>query len=288
MSTAAAETPLRGFFASRDGLQLYHEIWAARTPSRVGTCLFVHGYGDHCARYPFASAHFPARGFEWVTFDYRGHGQAAGARGHCFHFEELLDDFEAALQLTRKRAGAAPLFVVATSHGALVALRYFLDPARRPPPVRGLVLLSPFFAVKMTVPPVKVALGKVVSRIWPRLSMQSGIRSEDLSRDPAVVEAHRRDRWTHPVATARWFTECQAAQAYCLEHAGRLAMPILVAAAGDDRVVSSAASRAVFDRMTAADRQYVLYPESFHELFNDLGRQKVLDEVEAWLSTRAG
>ena len=63
MATAATDAPLRGFFASRDGLQLYHEIWPAHGAAKA-TVLFVHGYGDHCARYPHASAHFTSRGFE--------------------------------------------------------------------------------------------------------------------------------------------------------------------------------------------------------------------------------
>jgi alpha-beta hydrolase superfamily lysophospholipase len=285
MSTAAADTPLRGFFASRDGLQLYHEIWMPASAPKA-TVLFVHGYGDHCGRYPYASAHFTGRGFEWVTFDYRGHGQAAGTRGHCYHFEEYLGDFDAALALAAQRAGARPLFVVAASHGALVATRYFLDPVSKPPPVSGLVMTSPFFAIKMKVSGIKRGLGKTMSRIAPRLSMPSGIRSEDLSRDPVVVEAHRKDRWVHPVATTRWFTESQAAQAYCRANAARLALPLLMLAAGDDRLVDPAAGRAVFDAVTNADKQYVLYPEYFHEIFNDVGREQVFADLEAWLAPR--
>jgi alpha-beta hydrolase superfamily lysophospholipase len=286
MATAATDAPLRGFFASRDGLQLYHEIWPAHGAAAKATVLFVHGYGDHCARYPYATAHFTNRGFDWITFDYRGHGQAAGTRGHCYHFEEYLDDFDAALALAERRAGGRPLFVVATSHGALVAMRYFTSGAYKPPAIRGLALCSPFFAVGMKVPAVKVAAGKVVSRLIPRLAMSSQIKSEDLSRDPAVVEAHRKDRWTHGVATARWFTECSAAQAYCLAHAGNLQLPVLMLVAGEDRLVNPSRSREVFEAMTHADKQFVLYPEYFHEVLNDKGREAVFADLEKWLASR--
>jgi alpha-beta hydrolase superfamily lysophospholipase len=286
MVTAATSSPLRGFFASRDGLQLYHEIWPAAGAAKA-TVLFVHGYGDHCARYPYASAHFTNAGFDWITFDYRGHGQAAGTRGHCYHFQEYLCDLDAALALAERRSAGRPLFVVATSHGALVALRYFLDAASKPPHVRGLVLCSPFFAVGIKVPAIKLALGKVMSRLVPRLAMSSQIKSEDLSRDPAVVEAHRKDRWTHHVATVRWFTEATAAQAYCLAHADELRLPVLMLVAGDDRVVVAAKSQETFDAMTQSDKQFVLYPGYFHEVLNDIGRETVFTDLEKWLTSRA-
>ena len=283
MATAATDTPLRGFFASRDGLQLYHEIWPAHGAAKAAV-LFVHGYGDHCARYPYATAHFTRRGYDWVTFDYRGHGQAAGTRGHCYHFEEYLGDLDAALQLAHRRAAGRPLFVVATSHGGLVTTRYLLDGSQKPPPIRGLVLSSPFFGVSMKVPAVKAAMGKLVSRMMPRVAMSNQIKSEDLSRDEAVVEAHRNDRWTHGVATARWFTEMTAAQAYCRTHAANLELPTLWLVAGDDRLVSPQASREMFDAVTHADKQFILYPGYFHEVLNELGREAVFADLEQWLA----
>ena len=188
--------------------------------------------------------------------------------------------FESKVKLSR------PLFVVATSHGALVAMRYFLDPLFKPPAIRGLAMCSPFFAVGMKVPAVKVAAGKVVSRLIPRLAMSNQIKSEDLSRDPAVVEAHRKDRWTHGVATARWFTEANGAQAYCLTHARNLQLPVLMLVAGEDRLVSPSRSREVFEAMTQADKQFVLYPDYFHEVLNDKGREAVFADLEKWLASR--
>src|SRR5262245_30718372 len=104
MVTAAADPVQRGYFASRDGLQLYHEIWPAKDKASAAV-LFVHGFGDHCGRYPYARDHLTARGYDWIAFDYRGHGQAAGSRGHCYHFEEFLGDLDAALELAKRRAG---------------------------------------------------------------------------------------------------------------------------------------------------------------------------------------
>ncbi len=285
MSTVAASNADRshvhGFFASRDGLQLYYEISAGNEPVR-GTLLFVHGYGDHCRRYVWPIEHLMARGFHCVAFDYRGHGQAAGQRGHCYHFEEYLGDLEAALELARKQAAGQPLFVIGHSHGGLVALRYFLERAHGG--VAGLVLSSPFFGLAMAVPAIKVAAGRLLSRLMPRLTMKSDIPAEHLSHEASVAKAYETDRWVHKVATARWFTECSAAQAYCLAQAGRLALPFLVLAAGDDRIASLEATRAVFDAVPNRDKQLIVYPGYFHEIFNETGRAQVFTDLGTWLA----
>src|SRR5262249_20134690 len=155
-------------------------IWPASTEARA-TLLIVHGYGDHCGRYGWPIAHLRARGFDCVAFDYRGHGQAAGARGHCYHFEEVLGDLEAALTLARTPAPKQPILLLAPSHGGLVALRYLLEPGARAQDVRGLVLTSPFFGLQLKPPPIKVALGRLLARVAPRLALGSNIPPEHLS-----------------------------------------------------------------------------------------------------------
>src|SRR5262249_52237081 len=156
MTAVAAETPMRGFFASRDGMQLYHEIWPSPTTPQ-GTLLFVHGYGEHCGRYKWPTLYFTSHGYDCVAFDYRGHGQATGARGHCLHFDEFLGDLEAALDLARTRGVNRPLFIVAHSHGALIAMRYCLSQGAKLGGIKGLVLSSPFFGLQLKPPAAKVA-----------------------------------------------------------------------------------------------------------------------------------
>lgn len=284
-SRAPAQTPLRGFFASRDGLQLYHEIWPAAAPVR-GLILFVHGFGEHCGRYGWPIEHLGARGFDAVAFDTRGHGQAAGARGHCYHFEEYLGDLDAALALAAQRAGGKPIFLLGHSHGGLVAVRYLLGRPERAQELRGLVLTSPFFGLAMKVPAAKLAAGRLVSRVLPRLAMKTNIPAEHLSHERSVVEGYGTDRWVHGVATARWFTCAMEAQRYCLEHAGELGLPVLLCLAGEDRVASTPHSRALFDALRQKDKKLIVYPGFYHEVMNETGRAQVFADIGAWLEGR--
>jgi alpha-beta hydrolase superfamily lysophospholipase len=286
MSMAAEPTPTHGFFASRDGLQLYHELWLAEPKPARASALFVHGYGEHCGRYAWPIEYLRARAVDCMAVDYRGHGQAGGARGHCYHFEEYTFDLEAALDLLARQAAGRPRFVIAHSHGALVALRTLLARPELMTPLRGLALSSPFLGLKMRPPLLKVAAARMVSRAMPRLTMKSGIPPEHLSHEPSVAQAYKTDRWVHDVATVRWFTEAMAAADYCLAHASALDLPLLVQLAGDDRIADAARSRALYEAVPRKDKRLIEYPGFFHEIFNEVGRAQVFADLERWLGER--
>jgi len=85
------------------------------------------------------------------------------------------------------------------------------------------------------------------------------------------------------VATTRWFTEAEAAQGYCFDHASRFQLPVLVLAAGDDRIVDVRRTQDVFDALGSKDKRMIVYPGYYHEIFNETGRQRVFDDLDEWL-----
>jgi alpha-beta hydrolase superfamily lysophospholipase len=273
-----------GFFDAADGVKLYCDWYPSAVPARAGVVL-IHGYADHCGRYANAARHLAERGFPVIAFDYRGHGQAGGRRGHCEAFGEFVADLDRALGQARQALGELPLVVLAHSHGGLIALRALCDPAQAPRGVAALVMSAPFLAVKVRVSPVKRALARVTSRVVPRLSLSNEIDPAILSHDPDVVAARRVDRFCHKVATARWYTEATAAQGWVQENAHRLAVPSLWLIAGDDHLVDPDATRRAFDR-AGGDKTKIEYAGLYHELLLEKERSRVLADIDAWLDAR--
>jgi alpha-beta hydrolase superfamily lysophospholipase len=73
-----------------------------------------------------------------------------------------------------------------------------------------------------------------------------------------------------------------------LEHASEITQPVLMLLAGDDRLVSTAASRALFEKMPNKRNQQIIYPESYHEIFNDLDRDKAVADLKKFLNPFLG
>jgi alpha-beta hydrolase superfamily lysophospholipase len=282
METAAFSPSASGFFPARDGLQLYHEVFRPPASSGGGRArlVIVHGYAEHSGRYLETVRYLAGQGYEVLVFDYRGHGQAGGRRGHIDRFDEYLADLDCALDVAGFRDGAVPLFLLGHSQGGLIAIRFV---QRHDKGLRGLVLASPFLGLRMKVPRPKVLLGRAASRVWPRLTLPSGIDPAALSHDASVVEAYRRDRLVHRVATARWFTEATQAQADALAWASNVKLPVLLLHGADDAVADPLATEELAGRLGHTDRTLKLYPGAFHELFNDLGREQVLADLNSWI-----
>jgi alpha-beta hydrolase superfamily lysophospholipase len=112
-----------GFFSARDNTRLY---WQSMMPEGdfqdvIG---LVHGYGDHSGRYTRVIEAMVKDGHAVLAFDYRGHGRADGRRGHVSDWNEFLDDITVFWARLRQLASGKPTFLLAHSHGALIATHF--------------------------------------------------------------------------------------------------------------------------------------------------------------------
>ena len=55
---------------------------------------------------------------------------------------------------------------------------------------------------------------------------------------------------------------------------------------GADRICPPEGSRTFFDHVTFADKERPQYDGYYHEVFNGVGKERVLADVEAWLEAR--
>jgi alpha-beta hydrolase superfamily lysophospholipase len=268
-----------GFFNAKDGLRLF---WQSDLPAAPRAHVaMVHGFGDHSGRYGSLRKALVDQGFAAHGFDYRGHGRADGQRGHVDRFTDYVADLERFWERVREGAGALPTFVFAHSHGGLIAVHFAL---RAPAALKGLVLSTPFLGFAFTPPPLKVAGAKVVGFFWPNAPFKSMLKAHELTRDPELQEATRKDPLYHTAVTPRWFDEEKRAQSQARDAASRLALPVFLYAGSSDPIASVPTARLFFEHLGSADKQYKEYPGMLHESFNELGRAEVERDVANWIS----
>ncbi len=271
-----------GFFAAKDNLRLY---WRSARPNDAAAVrahvALVHGYADHSGRYRELMAHLARRGIAVHAFDYRGHGQSDGRRAHVERFSDYTDDLEVLLGNARQDSQGQPLFILGHSLGGLIALRYVLEERREG--IAGLVLSSPFLQFAFKPPRLKVLAGRLVERVAPWVPIGNELREESLTRDRALQEATRRDPLYLHTTTPRWFSQTTAAQADIASHLGELDLPCLILHGGADPIAAIEGSRRLFASARAADKTLKVYEGMLHETFNEVGRDKVLADLVAWL-----
>lgn len=244
----------------------------------------LHGYADHGARYAHVMGALAEHGIGSVAIDMRGHGRAQGTRGYCDRFSEFLEDARELRRLTDEKARGVPKVLLGHSFGGLVAASSALDD---PSPWKGLVLSAPYFGLALEVPAIKIAAGKLMSRIYPKLGLPSGLHGKDMTHDDARAKAYDEDPLVFPNATARWFTESTAAQARALEDAPRLTMPLYLVMGTADKVASLPTAKQFFDRAGSKDKTLDERDGLFHEVLNEPSWKDIIDPLAKWILARA-
>jgi alpha-beta hydrolase superfamily lysophospholipase len=166
--------------------------------------------------------------------------------------------------------------------GGLIVLTYLLDHSQSP--VRAFAVSNPLIRTAFEPPRIKVAVGRLMSKVLPRLRLGTGLDPKGISRDPAVVQAYVDDPYLHALVSTRWFTSMTSAVERVEEEASTIDLPGLWILSGSDPIVDSKAGLSVARKTPRADIKE--YPESFHEPHNDLDRDRVIGDLCTWMRAR--
>ncbi|MGD9046778.1 MAG: lysophospholipase [Anaerolineae bacterium] len=265
------------FKGDRD-LELYYQCWQPETKPKA-VLVVVHGHGEHSGRYSNVADWFVPRGYAVYAFDLRGHGRSAGKRGYIESFAEYRNDTAAFLDLVLSEESDSRVFLLGHSQGGLIVLNYALHDGAG---LAGVVASGPVLAPP-GISPFLIQLSKLLSSLWPGLTLETGMDTTALSRDPAVVEAYVNDPLVHGKGTPRLGAEMLVAIDWTQAHAAEMNLPCLIVHGSDDRLCPPEASQRFYENVTSADIERIEYEGYYHEVFNEPGKEKVLADVEAWL-----
>ena len=271
-------------FEGSDGTSLFYRNYI---PEKERFQVVIsHGLGEHSGRYGHVvDALCPMGASLWIH-DHRGHGRSQGKRGHVNDFNDYVQDLKILMALARTdKTDPLPLLLLGHSMGGLIALSFV---RQYPGYVDGLIVSSPLLGVPKPPPPMLNAVARIMSVIWPTLSLDNRLDPSFISHDRDEVRAYEQSEWVHCKISARWFARCMSE----IEKTGgspeAITDPILMQIAGEDHLVSAPAAIAYFNALTVADKTLFLYEELYHEIFNEVppDRDKVLADLKQWVADR--
>jgi alpha-beta hydrolase superfamily lysophospholipase len=265
------------YWSTADGLQIATRQWNA--PDPIGVILITHGLGDHSGRFERLARFFNDNRFTVLVPDLRGHGRSEGQRGFVRSFDDFLDDMDIAVQQARQLGETLPVLAYGQSFGGLLVLRHAIE---RRPALAGLVASSPALQIAMRPSAWKVALGRTLGKLFPRISLRTGLDLGELSDDPQTESRAHSDRYLHGRITPRTYFGMLDAGAWCLQHASALSLPALIMH-GDRDTITSPAATAEFCK-NAPNCQSRVWPGGKHELHNMTQGDEVLDFAAEWMS----
>lgn len=262
---------------SKDGTNLHVRTWLpVGTPRAV--VVLVHGLKAHGGLYEWPATEMARAGFAVHALDLRGHGLSGGAPLYAATMAEYVDDVRAAVMLAKTRH-TQPVFLLGHSAGGVIACAYALEAQNE---LAGLICES--FALEVPASRVTLSLLKGLARIAPRLGVFK-LKDEDFSRDRAFVQQMKTDplipRQGYPAQTiavlARTDKRLQTELA-------RITIPVLVLHGTDDHVTLPSGSKRFGEIGGSPDKTLTLYQGHYHDLLNDVGKERVLGDVIDWIA----
>lgn len=269
---------LEGSFKGTGGLNLYYQSWYP--PNRIkAIVIIIHGLGSHSTLFEDAAQYLIHQGYLVSGFDLRGHGRSLGQRGHINSWAEFREDLNIFLQLIKVQQPDYPCFLWGHSLGGAIALDYAL---RFPEDLQGIIVTAPAIG-KVGVSPLRIAIGRMLSQVYPRFSLKLGIEHQAGSRDAKTVSTYERDSLRHEYASARLATEFLQTVNWIQNHVSHLRLPLLILHGSADRVTLPESSWEFCLQVSFPDKECYEFPGSYHDLHADINSHQVLADLGDWI-----
>jgi alpha-beta hydrolase superfamily lysophospholipase len=217
------------------------------------------------------------------ALDHRGHGRSGGKRVRVKDIAEYTGDFATLVRVAADEYPDLKRIVLGHSMGGGIVFAYGSE---HPDDFDAMVLSGPVVDAQSAVSSMKLRMVKVVGKLTPSLPVDQ-LETDAVSRDPAVVAAYHADPLVHhgkfPAGVARALLMVGEAMP---RRASALKAPLLVVHGEQDRLVPVAGSHRLVECVGAEDVHLKVYPELYHEVFNEPERDVVLDDVASWIEVR--
>ena len=255
-------------------------VYPAPVREPRGTVLIVHGLGEHSGRYEHVAAKLRDWGWAVVSYDHRGHGRSEGKRGRLNHADDLLTDLALVFDTVRA-SSPPPLVLLGHSMGGQVAAQFVAENRR---PVNALVLSSP--ALNPGLTRSRALQLAIAHALASNFAVPSGLLPRYTSHDPESVRRYMTDPLVHGKVTAKLVRSIVDGGARARAMASRWTVPTLLMYAGDDKLVKAAGSAEFAANAPSAVVRSHRFDGLYHEIFNELEKEKVFDVLREWLDER--
>lgn len=264
------------------GVRVVYDVWTPDVEPR-GVVVLAHGLGEHARRYDHVAQRFGQAGLITYALDHRGHGRSGGKRVRLKRIDEYTGDFDTLVKIAAAEHPELPRVVLGHSMGGGIVFAYGVD---HPGDFDLMVLSGPAVSAHIGVPRGKALLGKAVGSLLPNLPVEE-LDANAVSRDPEVVAAYNADPLVHHGKIPAGIAKALLKVGETMPHRARqLTAPLLVVHGAEDSLVPASGSELLVDCVGSGDVHLKVYPELYHEVFNEPERERVLDDVTAWIEAR--
>jgi alpha-beta hydrolase superfamily lysophospholipase len=256
-------------------------------PRAVVIC--VHGLSGAASDFWPLGQELPGRGIIVYGMQLRGQGHdpEPARRGHIRSAREWQSDLRELHTLVAARHPDVPIFWLAESMGALVAMHALADPPL--PAVSGVVLLSPPVGLREPPPRWRYLAARIAMCLAPQHRVSIFSLDEKRTRAMRVTSSTEADTRISETAhfierqSLRLLREIERMISSSTQAARRLTTPLLVLYTAGDPIASRQQVEHWISQVASADKSSVFFPRAFHLILHDEDRWDGVRKIADWV-----
>jgi alpha-beta hydrolase superfamily lysophospholipase len=271
-------------FRAHDGVELFYRFWPATAGSARGAILLFHRGHEHSGRMAHLADELDLPDFALFAWDARGHGRSPGERGFSPSIGVSARDVQSFVEhvAAAHEIAVEDMVVIAQSVGAVLVATWAHDYA---PNIRGMVLASPAFDVKLYVPFARTGLG--LMRAWRgTFYINSYVKPRLLTHDRARVASYKSNPLIARQIAVNVLLGLYEAADRVVADARAIVIPTQLLIAGSDWVVHPGPQHRFFERLGTPVKERHILPGFFHDLLGEKDRSIALGKVRSFILGR--
>ncbi len=270
--------PQTSTFENKAGLKIFTRAWLPDANPK-GVIIIVHGYNSHSGYYLWVARQFTDQNYAVYALDLQGRGQSEGERFYMQNIEDGINDIDTLVDIAKAAHNGLPVFVLGHSAGGVLSCIYTLEHQEK---INGLICES--FAYQVPAPDFALAVLKGLSHIAPHLHTIK-LKNEDFSRDKAVVDAMNNDPLiAHESQPTKTMEQLVLADERLKKEFPLITLPVLILHGTKDNAAKYSGSQFFYDNAGASDKTLKLYEGHYHDLLNDIDKEKVMADIQQWIT----
>lgn len=268
-------------FKTSDHTSLFYRYWATEDITDKAIILFHRGH-EHSGRIAHLVDELNLPDYAMFAWDARGHGENDGPRGYSPSLGTSINDVDEFVHYisTQYQIPLENIIVIGQSVGAVLVSAWVHDYA---PKIRGMVLASPAFKVKLYVPFARSGLG-LMQKIRGLFYVNSYVKAKFLTHDEKRIESFNRDPLiTRPIAVNILLELYKTAERIVAD-AGAITLPTQLFISGNDHVVHHKPQHQFYERLNTPIKEKHVLAGFYHDTLGEKERHIPIEKMRSFIT----
>ncbi|WFC81459.1 bifunctional alpha/beta hydrolase/class I SAM-dependent methyltransferase [Enterobacter quasiroggenkampii] len=268
-------------FSTSDGESLYFRHWPAAEGNGKKVIVLFHRGHEHSGRLQHIVDELDMPDTHFYAWDARGHGQSPGDRGYSPSLARSVLDVDEFVRFVSKDAQVSLeyIVVIAQSVGAVLVSTWVHDYA---PKIRGMVLASPAFKVKLYVPFARTGLG-LMQRIRGLFYVNSYVKGKFLTHDPERVASFEQDKLITRAIAVNILLDLYKTAERIVSDSAAITLPTQLLISGDDFVVHAKPQKQFYAGLRSSIKEQHILPGFYHDTLGEKDRAMAFDKMKTFI-----